>query len=110
MENMKRTKQEIKKDHAAIEFDSDAYPWGLRITLEGSVLQKLGLTDKDFTVGETCYLAAKAECTRISTEDVSGRDDGSQKDVSISLQVTDLSVQNTATSAAKDFDDAFGKD
>jgi len=104
MENMKRTKQEIKKDQTTLSMDGGAYPWGLRITLEGSSLEKLGKDASDFEVGKSYFITAKAECQRISIED-----DG-KKDATVSLQVTELSVESSADAAIKDFDDAFGKD
>lgn len=66
-------------------YDGPKYPWGLELTLDESVLRKLGKTSRDFRIGDEIDLPVRVRVTRISAyETESGSDE------SVGLTVTHM--------------------
>lgn len=82
--DLKMSKADMKDDMCAPAAEANPYPWGLKLDLDGDVLDKLGL---DCKVGDEIHIIAIAKCTSCSenaTEDRQSR--------SIGLQITDMAV------------------
>lgn len=89
--------------------DGPAYPWGLSITLDQDVLDKLDMSIDNFKVGATMALIAKVEVTACSSEERQGSDARQ----SVGLQITHVCIEEgagKATSAAKAGAALYGKD
>lgn len=84
--------------------DMPAYPWGLSVTLDDDVLEKLGLGLGDFTVGNSMTLIAKVDVTACSSNETKGQD----ARVSVSLQITDLCLEDSGSKATKAADALYG--
>lgn len=86
--NMKIDPKEREKKYAesTVAADAPMYPWGLQLHLDDETLDKLGIT-KLPEVGKSYTLTAKCDVTSVSEND-SG--DGPRR--SVSLQITDLSL------------------
>lgn len=66
-------------------YDGPKYPWGLELTLDDSVLRKLGKSSRDFRIGDEIDLPVRVRVTRISAyETESGSDE------SVGLTVTHM--------------------
>lgn len=65
-----------------------AYPWGLTITLDTAVLEKLGLTEGLPEVGGSLKLEAKVDVVSCSENESMG----GGKSCSCTLQITDLAL------------------
>jgi hypothetical protein len=81
--------------------DRDAYPWGLRITLDQEQIKKLGIDVSKVPAEAVVNIEAKASVESISINRDT-RDGKEQKRQSLTLQITDLSLTNQ-----DDFDEAF---
>jgi hypothetical protein len=107
MRDMKRTKTEKKKENVALVGPEDSYPYGLRLTLDGEQLKKLGL-DTLPKVGKTITLHAKAKV--IGARETS-RSDGTQ-DRSLEIQLQKMGIAEGAGSMeeaiSSSIDDADG--
>lgn len=92
MINLKRSEKEIKKMEGGKEvsiMSHDKYPWGLEISLETEVLDKLGLSAADVTVKQPFNITAKALVESVSMNQNLGREKMNQ---SIRLQITDMEL------------------
>lgn len=90
--SMKKSKTEVKKDKGGgccspSGYDSDAYPYGLRLDLSDESLDKLGLDDLP-KVGKTVNISAVAEVQSASeSTSASGKSHRS-----VGLQITKMKV------------------
>jgi len=88
--DMKLSKKEVKKERDSFmgpESNGPKYPWGLSLDLNDEVLEKLGVSAKDFKVGEDVVIKAKAKIKRLGSNE-----DEADKRESIDLQITHLEV------------------
>lgn len=83
----------------AQEAEKPSYPWGMRLTFNKEVLEKLGLDVTQFKVGDTVNITAKGEVTSTSVSE-NEYSDGVSKEIGI--QLTDIQLENPA-----DFDAGF---
>jgi len=73
------------------------YPWGLELRLDDDACQKLGI-DESLTAGKTVVISAKATVTSVTvnstaTPGTAMTGDGKEeKEISVSLQITDMAV------------------
>lgn len=87
MTSMKLTAEEAKEENSCMSTDdAPAYPYGLCLNLDDEVLAKLGITTLP-AVGSKMMLQATVEVTANSQYE---NQDG--KDISISLQITDMDL------------------
>lgn len=110
--SMKRTKADIKAERdryaeGPIGGEGDAYPYGLRLSLDDETLKKLGI--KPAKVGGTFHLIASCEVCAVSIDESTTGGERSH----MSLQITEMSLAPAdAKSAASAFygddDDAGG--
>lgn len=102
MVDMKRTKAEkkaesTKYDNAIGPGGQDDYPYGLHVTLDHEMLQKLGI-DKLPAVGDKMHLQSHAHVTEVSEESR----EGGKKRRSVRLQMRKMQVEPaTAPSPAE---------
>jgi hypothetical protein len=92
MVSMKLTPRAAK---AAVEpaYTPPPYPWGLSLTLDDEVLEKLGATRLP-AVGAELLLHARVTVTRVEASESDER-----KTRSVSLQITALCLESTSTDA-----------
>lgn len=105
--SMKRTKAEKKgKSGASISStEREDYPYGLSISLDAETIKKLGLSE-DLQVGDVVELRAKAKVRSMSQS--SSEEGGENRD--LSLQITDLCVEDEGEEAAESDDDEAEED
>jgi hypothetical protein len=76
MVDMKRTKEDLKKDKAMIEPETAAsvekYPYGLEIHLEDESISKLGLNLNTFKTGDKVNIQCIADVTELAERSYSG--------------------------------------
>ena len=96
--SMKVTKKETKMLEAPISADNPRFPWGLEINLQDEELAKLGITTLP-GVGTKGSLMANVTVTRAS-ESEDERDGKVKISRSLSLQITDLTLDAAADTAA----------
>ena len=100
--SMATTPAERKEANAEIAPEKDngpIYPWGLSISLNDDVLDKLGLKLPE--VGDTMMITAKVRVTSASAREYEY--DGAKKTCrDCSLQITDLGVQDQGEADAAD--------
>jgi hypothetical protein len=90
--SMKKSKAEVKKEKSGsccgpIGYDSDAYPYGLRLDINDDSLDKLGMDDLP-KVGKTVKIVAEAEVQSASeSTSASGKSHRS-----VGLQITKMKV------------------
>lgn len=103
MQNMKMSKAEAKTmlGEPAEADGGPEYPYGLRISLSGEELAKLGCTD--CKVGEKMQIMAMAEV--VSTSENQDADDESPRK-RVELQITDMGMGMAEAGAA---DKMYGK-
>ncbi len=90
MKSMKLSAEERKEYEPCCAPDGDngpAYPWGLRIDLNNTILEKLGITQTP-EVGTEIMLVAKARVVGASSYER----DGEKPSRSSDLQITDLEI------------------
>lgn len=90
--SMKKSKSEVKKEKSGgccspLGYDSDAYPYGLRLDLSDESLDKLGLDDLP-KVGKTVKIVAQAEVQSASESTSSS----GKSHRSVGLQITKMKV------------------
>lgn len=90
MINMKQ-KPEVEEKPGEIEMDEPMYPYGLCISLDKEQLDKLGITALP-QVGAQMTIMAKAYVKSTSAYETQGG-----KDMSVSLQITDLEIGASKT-------------
>lgn len=92
--NLKITKadRDARTEPASMATESPAYPWGLSITLDDDVLEKLGCAIGDFKVGASLMIVANVEVTSVSSSETRGA--GNSR--SVGLQITDLGLEDEA--------------
>ena len=76
----------------------EAYPYGLRITLETEELRKLGLKPKSFKLDEYVKIAGKGKIVSISENEDSYSLEGSHQSVQIQIEQVDLEFEDKGTS------------
>lgn len=90
--NMKLTSKE-KKSYSTVSSGladkGPDYPWGLTINLEKEAINKLGIDIRNMKVGAEVSLMAKAKITSVSE-----RKDNEGESQSLSIQITDISLDN----------------
>jgi hypothetical protein len=82
----------------------EKFPYGLRITLDASVIDKLNLSLDDYTPGTSVKIIAEA--TVIKTLDEKVIDNSNNAPRSIEMQITELA---TEPSVEGDFERAFSE-
>lgn len=90
MVSTKRTKGDMKKSSLVnSHYEPDPYPYSTRICLDKHVMDKLGVSPKDFKVGQVVTL--EAICTVKSLRMVEGKDYDTNE---IELQMTSVGIEN----------------
>ena len=90
MIDVKFTPKEGKENTAeAAEMVAPSYPWGLSISLYNDSLEKLGLTDKKFSVGDEMTIECVVKVSGVSEDETIN--DGTRKRVG--LQITEMGVK-----------------
>lgn len=95
LKNTKKDKAEQKKENTIGDASFHDYPWGLRIDLNDDVMEKLGLTAKNFKVGATVTLTAKCTVKEVRTTERNGK-----ADQSLELQITAMDIDGKAKKSA----------
>ncbi len=72
------------------------YPDGLQLMVESVALKKMGLTPKDFELGQKMIIDAKVIVEKIVDEQVLGDD----PQMMVKLQITDLAISESEKSLA----------
>ena len=71
------------------------YPWGLRISLTQSEIEKLGLDEDDVEAGSCVHLKAFARVTNVSSESMRDSRTGEVRNVSrVELQIEKIAVED----------------
>jgi hypothetical protein len=88
--DMKLSKKESKEEVGLVSTKSDGprYPYGLSLDLNDESMEKLGLSAKSFSVGESVVIKAKAKVKSLRMNQYEGED----KTESMDLQITHLEV------------------
>ena len=92
---MSKADADAKMEPSSLMTDRPMYPCGLNLNLDDDGLEKLGLTMDDFTVGKSMTLIATVDVTGCSMNERQGED----ASTSISLQITDLCLEDGAAKA-----------
>lgn len=81
-------KQKLRKSvNTMPDIEKSEYPYGLRLSLDKDQLKKLGISVKDYEIGDTVTIEAKAKVESLSSSS------GSSGDYeTVCLQITDLSL------------------
>lgn len=87
--SMKMTKSERQEKSEPAEIDRPIYPYGLEVRLDTDALEKLGLEDELPEVGGEMTLLAKVKVTGASSSDSEYG-----KNRSVSLQITDMCLED----------------
>ncbi len=87
MKSMKMDAKAREKYVETVAADRPEYPYGLSLSLDNDVLEKLGLSELP-AAGKTVMLMAKATITSVSSHE---SEHG--KDQSLSLQITELCLE-----------------
>lgn len=96
--SVKISKAEATKhsEPSTLATEGPRYPWGLSINLDEDTLETLDLDIDDFKVGGTMTLIAKVEVTGVSSSETQS----SGANENVSLQITDLCLEDGASKAA----------
>lgn len=92
MANLKQNPSE------ALEYYPNQYGYGTEIHLDGEQCEKLGIT-KSVKAGQPVTIRASGVVSR-STEELEGDTDSGGKDISICIQLTDMTVSMSGTANA----------
>ncbi len=84
--NMKTGTESVEGENGQVETRDD-YPWGLRLSLDGDALKKLGIELPK--VGDLMALGGMAKVVGVSTRESEGGESHSHVD----LQITDLGLE-----------------
>ncbi|VXB52128.1 conserved hypothetical protein [Pantoea brenneri] len=84
--NMKTGTESVEGENGAVE-TRDEYPWGLRISLNGDALKKLGTELPK--VGDMMAIGGMAKIVGVSTRESEGGESHSH----IDLQITDFGME-----------------
>jgi len=84
----------------------DVYPYGLQITLDRRVLEKLNMDPTAFKVNQRLGLFAEVEIVEIRGVDIQNIQPG-DTDPSIRLQITDLDVSTQRRSEGSQFEEFY---
>jgi hypothetical protein len=87
MQSMKLTPNEQSEEMGSAMVDKPSYPYGLEIRLSNDAIEKLGLPALP-AVGETMVVMARVKVTSVSQYE----NEGSHKERSICLQITDMAL------------------
>lgn len=99
LKDMKLSKKEAKAEISPVKESGPGYPWGLELNLSDEAMGKLGITAKNFAVGETVMIRAKAKVKRLSMSQYEG---DKEKNESMDMQITHLEIVSQDK-----FDEAF---
>lgn len=89
----------LKQDPSeALEYYANNFGYGTEIRLDGEQCEKLGIT-KSVKAGQPVTIRASGVVSR-STEELEGDTDSGGKDISICIQLTDMSVSMNGTANA----------
>jgi len=77
------------------------FEYGTRITISGDILDRLGLSVSDFSVGQEIKVAGVGKVTSLSSSEYE-----SSKSQSVEIQMEDVGVDPKSTAAAE-FDSAW---
>ena len=89
LKSMKVEKKSKEMDKPIDVEQRDEFPWGLRIDLNKDSLKNLGLSTKDFTVGEEISVACMAKV--ISVRATEGEFNDSKN---VELQITKMKLES----------------
>lgn len=92
--NMKTGTESVEGENGKVETRDD-YPWGLRISLNGDALKKLGADLP--SVGDMMNIAGMAKVVGVSTRESEGGESYSH----IDLQITDFGMESSDALAPK---------
>lgn len=92
--NMKTGTESVQGENGQVE-TRDEYPWGLRISLDGDALKKLGIELPK--VGEMLALGGLAKVCGVSTRE----HEGGEMHSNIDLQITDLGLEPSGATPPK---------
>ncbi len=95
LKDMTLTKEEASEEIGCSPCDPK-YPWGLELTLNDDVLQKLGFKDAMPQVGKIMKIMAVATVTGVR----SSQDQDGESESSMSLQITALDVEPASSDMA----------
>jgi len=84
--NMKTGTESVEGEDGKVETRDD-YPWGLRISLNGDALKKLGIDLPK--VGEMLAIGGLAKVCAVSTRE----HEGGESHSNVELQITDLGME-----------------
>lgn len=86
--------EEESKEQSGVEVDAPKYPYGLKITLDDGILEKLGITSLP-TVGTKMNFTAVAEvCSTSSYQEQSG-----EAETQLTLQITGMELNGSQASS-----------
>lgn len=89
--NMEQDPEEAREQTAPGPEDAPKYPWGLALTLDDDVLEKLGMLDHLPSVGDEVIITALACVTGVRSSQTLVGDNES----SVTLQITDMACDNS---------------
>ena len=92
--------EKMGSDVPCVQMDRPRYPYGLSLSFDQGVLDKLQLDIKDANVGDVIDLRAFATITSISQHDNA---DGAQGRVE--LQIEKIALENEATESTEESDE-----
>jgi hypothetical protein len=94
--SMKMSKKEREGESYPTKVDAPAYPWGLQLNLGNEEIEKLGSGNVPMDVGEEITIIAKAKVTSASMN----ASEGGKQRHSVTLQITDLCLEEEADAGA----------
>ncbi len=77
------------------------FEYGTRLTLSGDLLDRLGLSVGDFTIGQEIKVAGSGKVVSVSSSEYEG-----SKSQSVSIQIEDIGVEPKSIASAE-FDSAW---
>jgi hypothetical protein len=96
--SMKLSKKDAKAmTEPSTSMQRPAYPYGLSLSLDDEALKKLGVKVEDVEVGATMTLIAKVDVTAVSKNE----SEGQPARENVSLQITDLCLEDSGSKATK---------
>jgi len=105
--SMKLDAAEREKSYGpeTVAVEGPSYPWGLSVTLDNEVLEKLGIDLPE--IGKSYLLHARVDVTRVSA-DQQTEGGKTRKHRSASLQITDLAIETDTGEGASAADVLYG--
>lgn len=99
--DMAKSEEEVAKDSSPLMMSENKYPYGLRISLSQDELEKLGVDESDFAIGDVFPLDILAKVVGKNANET----EGGEANCCVSLQITHIGAEIDETCEEEEAED-----